>query len=70
MLCIALFAVAEGWLLFVIGWFVLFFEYVCVYIYTPPPPATKLGGGGILESPCPYVRPSVRLSGHICVSGA
>ena len=26
------------------------------------PPATKLGGGGILESPCPSVRPSVRLS--------
>ena len=25
------------------------------------PPATKLGGGGILESPCPSVRLSVRL---------
>ena len=26
------------------------------------PPATKLGGGGILESSCPSVRPSVRPS--------
>ena len=30
------------------------------------PPATKLGGGGILESPCPSVRLSVCLS--VCLS--
>ena len=29
-LCIALFAVAEGWLLLDIGWFVLFFKYTVI----------------------------------------
>ena len=42
------------------------YEKSCLFAcYTP---ATKLGG--ILESPCPSVRPSVRLSGRIWVSGA
>ena len=34
------------------------------------PPPNEVGGGGILDSPCPSVRPSVRLSVDDMVSGA
>ena len=41
-------------------------SFIC-YLYPRP---TKLEGGGILDSPCPSVRPSVRLSVDDMVSGA
>ena len=47
-------------------------RWLCLYISYLYPRPTKLegGGGGILDSPCPSVRPSVRLSVDDMVSGA